>query len=262
MRAVLVVSAFLLALACPEVTSADAPDAGRVVVLSDPRGLEVFVDGRSSGRTPLELGIPAPGRHTIRVRHPLERNWPARDMKFEVDVEAGACDTVFAKFGGILFVDSGPSPVEVYLDGRRAGETPILLRGLSPGPHTLRSSVPGYSTWKDSLSLTISPGEFRRISLPHVAPARQDLGGQGRGGWLGRSRTLTISSAVIAISSGVGAYLAKKAADRAYESYLRSGNPEKMDLYFRRAERYDRIASGMWMLSEIGFVATFYFAIF
>lgn len=257
------VLALVLSLIYLNIAEADGSDMGRVVVLSDPVGLEVLLDGQSSGRTPLEIEVDSAGKHSVLVRHPLDRNWPARDMEFKIEVEPFSSDTVFARFDGILFVNSGPSPTEVYLDGDKVGETPILIRGLNPGSHMLESLTAGYGVGRrDSLEFDISPGEFKRISLPHTAPASMSSPEQDKGLWLGHNGKLAFSSALIAVSSGVGAYFAKKTADRNYERYLNSGDPEKMNHYFKRAERYDRIASGMWALSEIGLVVTFYFAIF
>lgn len=74
------------AVATAEVATAPAPRAsatrpaipartGALLVVSRPRGAEVFLDGRLVGTTPMSLGDVPAGRHAVRIVLPDHRRW-------------------------------------------------------------------------------------------------------------------------------------------------------------------------------------------
>ena len=65
--------------------------------------------------------------------------------------------------GAVLFVTSDPPGADLLLDGRPLERaTPVLVRGLAPGEHTVRISRPGYAAW--SGSVTLDPGAPGAVS--------------------------------------------------------------------------------------------------
>jgi hypothetical protein len=56
---------------------------------------------------------------------------------------------------------STPSGAEITLDGKYAGNTPSVI-SLSPGPHTVSFSLPGFVPW--TRNLTVSPGSELTVS--------------------------------------------------------------------------------------------------
>ncbi len=54
-------------------TAPDAPaDAGRLTVTTRPAGAHVWIDGRSHGRTPLDVSLP-PGNYLLDIRSGMRR---------------------------------------------------------------------------------------------------------------------------------------------------------------------------------------------
>ncbi|HEY6361291.1 MAG TPA: PEGA domain-containing protein [Vicinamibacterales bacterium] len=56
-------------------TTRPAAPTGAMLVVSRPRGAEVFLDGRLVGTTPMSLSDVPAGRHTVRIVLPDHRRW-------------------------------------------------------------------------------------------------------------------------------------------------------------------------------------------
>jgi hypothetical protein len=109
---------------------------GTLVVQASIEGVEVFVDGHSRGRAPLNLELPA-GRHTIEMRG------PGATKSFPVEIAAGVSTTQNVKWPtpgrptGSLRVTSTPPGARVLLDGEVRGMTPVVIEDVSAGSHTV-----------------------------------------------------------------------------------------------------------------------------
>jgi hypothetical protein len=56
--------------------------------------------------------------------------------------------------GGTLFIDSDPIGATVLFDGKALPEkTPILLRDVKPGQHSIGIAQPGYAPWLDTIEI-------------------------------------------------------------------------------------------------------------
>jgi hypothetical protein len=109
---------------------------GTVVIESNPRGAEVFVDGSSKGLTPLTIALPA-GKHALELRR---RGVPPR--QFTLDVSPGEqikqqIDLSNARVVGTLVIASNPKGAKVLVDGKERGVTPLTLSDLSVGAHAV-----------------------------------------------------------------------------------------------------------------------------
>ena len=61
-----------------------------------------------------------------------------------------------------MLVDSRPVGAEVFVDGRSAGYTPLVVGDLSPGTHSIRIQRAGYRPWVTAV--TLSPGARQRVA--------------------------------------------------------------------------------------------------
>jgi len=117
--------------------SAAAAQTGQLVVVSQPAGGDVVVDGQHRGVTPLTLSLP-PGPHTLQ----LNRADVSRSLS--VNVKAGAEATHYVDLetrpipdAGQLIVSSEPPGARVSVDGQARGVTPITIPGIAAGPHAV-----------------------------------------------------------------------------------------------------------------------------
>src|SRR3954469_7643591 len=126
-----------------QLVRADAERDANLTVRSRLPGAEVFVDGKSTGKTPLStsLAIPA-GHHSIELRRPGYT--PAKQ---DIDLVEGATgevsldptvDSAALSGEGVLFsVKVGRRPAELFVDQQHLGPYAGPVR-LPKGPHRVR----------------------------------------------------------------------------------------------------------------------------
>jgi hypothetical protein len=119
--------------------SAAIPQTGQLVVLSQPAGADVIVDGQRRGVTPLTLLLmPGP--------HPLQLNRADVSRSISVTIKAGGETTHYVDLdarpapepeAGQLVVSSEPPGARVSVDGQARGVTPVTLADIAAGEHSV-----------------------------------------------------------------------------------------------------------------------------
>jgi eukaryotic-like serine/threonine-protein kinase len=108
-------------------------------ISSEPSGAEVFVDGKSRGRTPLRLDLPARS-HEV-VAH-LD-GWADEQQKIDVDAQReNAAHFLFAN--GSVKITSAPGGATVIANGKDLGQTPLVIEEVKPGDVTYELRLSGY----------------------------------------------------------------------------------------------------------------------
>ena len=112
---------------------------GTLAIETDPAGLDVIVDGRAVGRSPVELALPEGMRSVVLKQGALSRT---------VAVKVTRGETVRHRFefvappapaaaSGTLQITSDPSRAALVVDGITRGVTPLTLPDLTAGSHTI-----------------------------------------------------------------------------------------------------------------------------
>jgi len=137
----------------------------------------VFVDGERRGMTPRNLRNLPLGSHTIRVTRPgyepqeqvivLTAEEPTASLTFTLrrgsaTPSAGGTKAPAVRSVLTVVIESNPSGARIRIDGRDLAPTPLTVRQLRPGTHTLELRLPGYRTWTQRL--TVAAGDNRRIT--------------------------------------------------------------------------------------------------
>ena len=133
------------------------PGRLRVQALRDGRpqeaiqGVEVFIDGRSAGTTPIESLEVSPGRRRIEIRS--ERYQPAAA---EADVEG--CDrlqevalALAPNWSGVR-LSSVPAGAAVKVDGKTLGQTPVELE-IAAGSHEIEVTAERHKPWRERIEV-------------------------------------------------------------------------------------------------------------
>jgi len=108
---------------------------GVLVVNCDPAGAEVYLDGRSVGEAPARLERVEEGEYSLRLVKPgYETTEDKVVIKKDVTLTV---DEKLVKARGSLRVESTPPGVQIMLDGRAAGVTPLTIENVSGGLHSL-----------------------------------------------------------------------------------------------------------------------------
>ena len=150
--------------------------SGSIQVSSNPTGATVWVDGVSSGMTPIVVTGLTQGTHNIEVEKTGYQHWES-----QVYVQVGATTNVFAglvvgtsptvspttttttttvpttgpttnptpAFGNLQIV-SDPQAAKIYIDDAYRGITPGIISDITTGYHLVRLDKTGYHTWTDN----------------------------------------------------------------------------------------------------------------
>jgi serine/threonine protein kinase/formylglycine-generating enzyme required for sulfatase activity len=119
-------------------------------ITSEPNGAEVFVDGKSSGRTPLRVDLPA---HVHDLVAHLD-GWPDEQQKIDVNAQRdNAAHFVFAN--GSVKITSAPGGATVIANGKELGQTPLVIEEVKPGNVTYELRQTGYK--QGSVSGKVEP---------------------------------------------------------------------------------------------------------
>jgi serine/threonine protein kinase len=108
-------------------------------ITSEPSGAEIFVDGKSRGRTPFRLDLPA---HPHELVAHLD-GWPDEQQKIDVDAHReNAAHFVFAN--GSVKITSAPGGATVIANGKDLGQTPLVVEEVKPGDVSYELRLSGY----------------------------------------------------------------------------------------------------------------------
>lgn len=149
----------------PRGTSEASAGAATAAFASNPPGADVFVDGRLVGRTPVDWIGGAAGRYGVEYRLSGYDT-----VRFSATLpKAGGTEpydrslSERAKAEGKLSVNVSGSWAEIYVDGKKIGNTPIFGHALPVGSYTIRARNDGAGL-DQTKQVTIKAGET--ASLP------------------------------------------------------------------------------------------------
>ena len=151
-----------------------AQDVGRLRIVTAVPDAEVFLDGASVGKAPVDRKDLAVGKHFVVVRKQGFAEWQR-----EVDMQAGQTISVTADLAatGSLKVLANVAGADVYIDGSPSGKTPLTLPAVPAGDHLIEVKKVGYVEAKQPLHL--DGGEQKILSADLVelrtGPTATDL---------------------------------------------------------------------------------------
>jgi hypothetical protein len=137
----------------------------------------VYLDGERTGLTPRSLRDIPLGSHTVRVTRPgyepqeqtvvLTAEEPSAVLSFTLRRGAEASGTPSGRAPAVrsvltVFIDSVPPGARIIIDGRDLAPTPLTVRQMRPGTHTIELRLAGYKPW--SQKITVAAGDNRRIT--------------------------------------------------------------------------------------------------
>jgi hypothetical protein len=145
---------------------ATAPPTGMLVVNTNPDGVQVFINGKKRGLTPLTLELPTGD-------HKLELTLGDQTRAIPVKITQGGQVSQFVELPAVaaaegkLSIRTDPPGATVTIDGQRRGVSPLLIEGLMPGTH-----VVGLQNTLSSVTeqVTIQAGATASLVVPLSAP--------------------------------------------------------------------------------------------
>jgi hypothetical protein len=115
---------------------ARVPPTGELIVNTNPDGVQVFIDGKKRGVTPITLDLPTGD-------HKLELTLDDQTRAIPIKITTGGHVQQFVELPkvaaslGQLSVRTDPPGATVTVDGQRRGVSPMVIDGLAPGTHSV-----------------------------------------------------------------------------------------------------------------------------
>ena len=220
--------------------------------------LEILLDGQFIGKTPLRDHSVLPGPHQVVVRSPFWPAWNAQDFKETLFVTAGQHLTLHAQFRKSITLNSIPYGASVFSRGRFLGITPLRLE-LPDSLRLLTVEKDGYLDQIIDMA-TLDGFAHQMVMIPKQdwLHALQKME-RDRAQKISNNRRWLWTWLAFTAGSGLAAIHFRSIGNEAYEDYLATPVPERMDDSFARSQRYDRYASISYALFELGFVLSGYF---
>jgi len=155
-----------------------APATGSLTIQTTPPGLEVLVDGRASGVTPVTLTL-APASYAIQIGAGPQQRTLAVDVlagtsivqHLEIAPTVSAAPAVVAHGG--LRVQTVPPGQAVLVDDVMRGNSPVTIDALAPGDHTV---VVKSSDGSVRRTVSVKAGETSSLVISPTAPAAPSPG--------------------------------------------------------------------------------------
>lgn len=110
----------------------------KVFLTSRPSGAKVTLDGRSVGKTPIEVEIRGKAKVELSLDgyKPLEKIVRLAEVQGTVNFQMQAASGGSGSSTGMVFLSSSPAGAEILLDGKVIGKTPKMVE-LPAGNRTL-----------------------------------------------------------------------------------------------------------------------------
>jgi hypothetical protein len=147
-----------------EAAAPDRPHAGLKVQSTVPNA-EVFVDGSSSGRAPIDRNDLDPGKHYVVVHRD-----GFTDFKREVVLLENQVVNLVADLSatGALRILSTPEGAEVRIDGELIGRTPVSRDAISAGDHVVEFRIKGYFDHKEQMKVDGGREKIMSVDLKQL----------------------------------------------------------------------------------------------
>jgi TolB-like protein len=159
---------------------------GNLVVNSQPVDAEIFLDGKSMGKTPREIKNVAEGEHHLRVE--LANFYPSEEKVFVNRGQSTQSNVQLKIKMGFLDVSTLPAGSSVSVNGRFFGKTPLKVDKVEPGKVSVEITSTGYRSFQETYSvkpsdtiiikedLKLQTGLLTVVSNPRVVRVRLDDG--------------------------------------------------------------------------------------
>ena len=132
---------------------------GSIIINSKPSDAKIIIDGNEVGTTPETIDIEC-GDHIVELMVGGYGVWSEN-----VEVKANKkfyLTAVLLGMPGSISIKSEPSNATILIDGKECGDTPAVIKNLSPGSHMVDISIDGYQAWSESVE--IEPKQAKELT--------------------------------------------------------------------------------------------------
>jgi len=143
-------------------------ETGGIRVVSRPAGLEIYLDGRRTGkRTPAVLSVDVREGYRVELRGTGFVDWSSAPFA----VTAGDTHTIEQELAAAIYpltIASTPPDAEITVSGRQVGRSPVQVKDLPAGVHQVQAVLAGHETLTAEVEVP-APGNMVSLVLQRQA---------------------------------------------------------------------------------------------
>ncbi|HEX9972468.1 MAG TPA: PEGA domain-containing protein [bacterium] len=235
-------------------------DFGYVKIETDSAGIEILIDAKLVGMTPLPVIALQPGNHQVAALHPQRYLWGNLDWLQNVQTLPGDTVIVRPTFKILFSIQSQPFGAEVYLNNVLQGTTPLTIAIESKDSSSVILKKEGYN----DQFLDLNQFQTNHLQVPLVRnnqlfDFKQVEKNEHKK--QSRYRKLTYGMWGLSVLTGLATVYFKDQADEKYQHYLVAGSLRDMNKLFNDAKRFDQYSNISLGAVQGCFVLSFYFLI-
>lgn len=117
-----------------------AAEEGALTVITDPEGVEVWLDDKYVGDSPIESRKLRAGRYTLKLVDPVQQVSATEEILIQASETTVVEKSLKSKFG-TLKVESEPEGAEVFISSS-LGKTPVENNFMNPGKYRIEIKHP------------------------------------------------------------------------------------------------------------------------
>ncbi len=195
----------------------------KLSVKGSPDGATVAIDGKEVGRTPLDAHQLPRGTYELTIT----RDGYTEHIE-KITLSPGDTRAIGYSLAAIVkaSISSMPEGAEVYIDGEKAGVTPLRNPQLTEGKHVIAIRRMGYETHRQEIEIAASsPPDLNPVLIPKtksgVLKRSAFLPGSGQcyAGYGGKGTFIAVLQ-VVTVAGAIGATLSATQANDDYDGAL------------------------------------------
>jgi hypothetical protein len=149
-----------------------AVEEGTLTVITDPEGVEVWLDDNYMGESPVQSRKLKAGRYTVKMVDQVQQVSASEEVYIKADQETVVEKTLKAKFG-TLKVESDPPGADVTIS-TSLGKTPLENNFMNPGKYHIEIEHPKKSYQPVTAEIVIPQGKKVELTNTLVKQSRFD----------------------------------------------------------------------------------------
>jgi hypothetical protein len=250
----------ILILFCPLPNLLHSQDFGYLKIITDSTGIEILVDAKLVGMTPLPAIALQPGERQVAALHPQRFLWGNLDWLQTIQISFGDTAILKPTFKILFSIQSQPFDAEVYFNDELQGTTPLTIACESKESCSVILKKEGYKDHVIDLSRVqtdhLQVSLIKNNKLVDFRQTEKEIRLKQS-----RYRKITYGLWGLSVLTGLTTVYLKDQADEKYQQYLVSGSLQDMNKFFNDAKRYDRYSNISLGAVRGCFVLSFYFLI-
>lgn len=219
---------------------------GTININTEPAGAFTYIDSEFVGKTPITNLKVKPGTYTLKLKNPEISSWLEQDFVQKIEVKENDTMNLHITFEKFIKINSNPFSATILLGDSTIGTTPAIFKMKDLLGKSLKLVKKGYN---DAEIFVDGKTDKIEVNLTPHNGAETELRTEPK-----NKLNITLPIAGVSLASGITSIYFKTKADKLYDEYLKTGNPEKLNTI----KTYDKIAGITLVIFEVTAIFAIY----